>query len=279
MPPSILLSQFFLPLSAVSLGRFVTSLDHPHQDFHDPLCNSSPEVIEGVQAQYDSIHHSVKNQNVASQLTTFLSSSFSKCLKASIRISADQAKTYYLNNAGQWFRDAVQSKETQKWIERIIDEGEDIYFVVAYHTFLDTRIIQQLEGRSAAGGSLAIPISTVSTALTASGVVVPFTNVADPGVSVTHDHTGDEQRHFIAPGEQIYAVQYRKVRWRWFASNKVDKMMLAKKAWWERYDRPRYLESEAEDMIEVDLEDEITLEGEHKGCAIESGEVFVSAVE
>ncbi|KAH0539148.1 hypothetical protein FGG08_004320 [Glutinoglossum americanum] len=278
MPPSILLSQFFLPPSAVSLGRFVTSLDHPHQDFYDPLCNSSPEVIERVQAQYDSIHHSVKNQNVASQLTTFLSSSFSKCLKASIRISADQAKTYYLNNAGQWFRDAVQSKETQKWIEQIIDEGEDIYLVVAYHTLLDTRIIEQLGGGSAAGGSLAIPISTVSTALAASGVVLPFTNIADPGVGGIRHRMEGEQRHFIAPGEQIYAVQYRKVRWSWFASNKVDKMTLGKKAWWERYDRPRYLESEVEDMIEVDLEDEITLEGDRNECTMESGEVFVSAV-
>ncbi|KAI9775072.1 MAG: hypothetical protein M1839_001464 [Geoglossum umbratile] len=285
----ILLSQFFLPLSAVSLGRFVISLDDPYQDFHNPLCNSGPEVTERVQTQYDSIRHSIKHQNVASQLTTFLSSSFSKRLKASVWITADRAKTYYLNNAGQWFRDAVQSKETQKWIEGTIDEGEDIYVVVAYHTLFDARIIEQLGGQSAASGNLAIPVSTV---LTASGVVVPFTNIADcccrstrwsgivvarappatpvaasrahhntdPGLSGFRDHIEDEQRQFIAPGEQIYAVQYRKVRWRWFTSNKVDEMTLAKKAWWERYDRPRYLESESEDMIEVELEDEIALE-------------------
>src|SRR5579862_849072 len=143
MPPSILLSQFFLPLSAVSLGRFVISLENPHQDFHDPHRNSGPEITERVQTQYDSIRHSIKHQNVASQLTTFLSSSFSKRLKASIRITADQAKTYYLNDVGQWFRDAIQSKETQKWIERTIDEGEDIYVVVAYHTLFDARIMEQ----------------------------------------------------------------------------------------------------------------------------------------
>ena len=131
MSPSILLSQFFLPVSAVSLGRFVTSLGDPHQDFHDPLHNLGPEVAERVQTQYSSIRHSIKHQNVASQLAAFLSSSFSKRLKAPIQITADQAKTYYLNNAGQWFRDAVQSKETQKWIERTIDEEEDIYVVVA----------------------------------------------------------------------------------------------------------------------------------------------------
>ena len=274
MPRSILLSQFFLPPSAVSLGRFVISLDDPHQDFYNPMSNASPDFTEKVQIQYDSIYHSVKHQNVASQFTTFLSSSFSKRLKASIRITADQAKTYYLNNVGQWFRDAVKSQETREWIERTIDEGEDIYVVVAYHTLVDARILEQLGGQSSAGGNLATPVST---ALTASGVVVPF-NVADPGLSGFRGRIEDEQRQFIAPGEQIYAVQYRKVRWRWFASKKVDEMTLAKKAWWERYDGPRNLQGEPEDIIEVELEDDIKLEGDYDECAMESGEVFVSTV-
>ncbi len=229
MPRSILLSQFSLPLSAVGLGRFVTSLDDPRQNYHNPICNASPEVMEKVQTQYDSIHHPFNHQNVASQLTTFFSSLFSKRLKASIQITADQAKTYYLNNTGQWFRYAVQSRETCEWIERTIDEGEDIYVVVAYHTLLNARIIQ-LGGQSAAGGNLVI---SSSTALTASGVVVPFSNVADPGLGGFRGGIEDEQGQFTAPGEQIYAVQYRKVRCRWFARNKVDEMTLAKKTWWE----------------------------------------------
>jgi hypothetical protein len=272
MPRSILLSQFFLPQSAVSLGRFVISLDDPHHDFHNPTSNASPDFTEKVQTQYDSIHHSAKHQTVASQLTTFLSSSFSKRLKASVRITADQAKTYYLNNAGQWFRDAVKSQETREWIERTIDEGEDIYIVVAYHTLVDARILEQLGGQSSVSGNLAIPVST---ALTASGVVVPF-NVADPGLSGFRGRMEDEQRQFMAPGEQIYAVQYRKVHWRWFASKKVDEMTLAKKAWWKKYDGPRNLQGEAEDIIAGELEDEITLEGDYDECAMESGEVFVS---
>lgn len=101
MSKSILLPQFFLPLSAVSLGRFVISIDHSHQDFHNPMINASPDFTEKVQTQYESLHHSAKHQNVASQLITFLFSSFAKRLKAFIRITADQIKTYYLNNAGQ----------------------------------------------------------------------------------------------------------------------------------------------------------------------------------
>ncbi|KAF2687557.1 hypothetical protein K458DRAFT_476332 [Lentithecium fluviatile CBS 122367] len=253
MPHSILLPQFLLPLSAVGIGRFVLSFDQPHQDFHEPHCTTSPNIIETVQLQYDSIHQSVKHQDIASQLTSFLSSSFSKRLRESIRITANQAKTYYLNNAGEWFREAVKSQETQEWIKRTIDEGEDIYVVVAYHTLMNARITTQLGGQSAAGGAFAVPVST---ALTASGVVIPFGNIVDPRLGRFRGCIEDEQRQFAAPGEHIYAVQYRK----------------------ERYNRPRYLQGKPKDIIKVDLVDEITLEGEHNKCAIESRDILVSMV-
>jgi len=44
------------------------------------------------------------------------------------------------------------------------------------------------------------------------------------------------------------------------------------------YNRPRYLQSKIENIIEVELEDEIALEGNYDEYAIESREVFVSAV-
>jgi hypothetical protein len=39
-------------------------------------------------------------------------------------------------------------------------------------------------------------------------------------------------------------------------------MALAKETRWERYDRLRYLQSNAEDMIEVELEEALALEGD-----------------
>jgi hypothetical protein len=274
MSRSILLSQFFLPISAIRLGRFVISFDDPHHDFYDPICATNLDVAEKVHTQFNDNLHSTRHHNGGLKLTGFLSSSFSKRLHSSMRVTADEAKTYYLNNGGQWFRDAVKSEETRKWIERTIDEGEDIYIVVAYHTLLNARIVEQLQWQGAAGGTLTIPVST---ALAASGVVVPFTEAVDPGFGGSRGTMENEQRQFRAPGEQVYAVKYRKVRWSWFSSKKVDKMALSKKAWWESYDRSRYLDAKIEDSIEVELEDEMDLEGDMDECVLESGEALVSA--
>jgi hypothetical protein len=89
-------------------------------------------------------------------------------------------KTYYLDNNGQWFRDIVKLEDVRKWIERTIDEGEDIYVVVGYHTVLDAHIAEQSREQKLLGGSLDLPVSSV---LLASGVVGPFSDLTDPRVA------------------------------------------------------------------------------------------------
>jgi hypothetical protein len=246
MPRSIPASQFFLPLSAVSLGRFVTSLDNPHRDFHEPTSIVNPNCTEKVHKQLDSLEHSVKYKNFGSHLTRFLSSSFTKRLEASVRITADQAKTYHLIDAGDWLQDATRFEETRKWIERTIHEGKKIYFVVGCHTLVNARIVEQLEGQSSAGGTLAVPV------LIESGVVVPF-DMADHGIGASSGGVEDED-------EQIYAVEYRRVNWSWFSEDKVDETTLQTKSWWKEYYEVRTFQSEPEDALEVGLENEIVLE-------------------
>lgn len=258
MPVSILLPQFFLPQTAVKLGRFVTNVHEPHRYYHDPSPRSDFSVVEKVETNYDSIDTLAGHYNFVSDLTSFLSSSLSNTTKTSIRIRTKQVKTYYLDNNGQWFRDVVQLEDVRKWIERTIDEGEDIYVVVGFHTVLDARVGEQSGEERGFGGKLVMPIST---ALAATGAVVPFGNLADPRLAGNNGRTEYQQRQFVAQGEQIIAVQYRKVRFRFLSSKSVGKATLAKETRWERYDRPRYLQSDGEDIVEVELEDDLTLEG------------------
>ncbi|PGG95912.1 hypothetical protein AJ80_09896, partial [Polytolypa hystricis UAMH7299] len=94
MPQNILLLQYFLPLSAVSLRQFTTSIEDPHRDFHNPICDTSPDTITKIQDQYTGTHQSVHHQKFTLQLIVFLLSSFSRCLKADFQIMTDQTKTY-----------------------------------------------------------------------------------------------------------------------------------------------------------------------------------------
>ncbi|OGE48711.1 hypothetical protein PENARI_c026G01127 [Penicillium arizonense] len=275
MRSSVLLPQFFLPPSAIKLGRFVTNIDEPHRNYLEPRLEKSFRVIEKVATQYDGTDSQRAKRNLGSELTAFFSSAVSSRTNTSIHINTKQVKTYYLDNNGQWFRDIVKSEDVRKWIDRTIDEGEDIYVVVGYHTILDARIAEQSREEYLLNGSLAMPIAS---ALSASGVVVPFSGLTDPRLAGSSGQAEDLQRHFVAQGEQIIAVQYRKVQFRFFSSKSVDKATLAKEARWERYDRPRYLQSDIEDMIEVVLDDDLSLEGDRDKYIAGSEEIIFSNI-
>ncbi|GMF67740.1 hypothetical protein COH20_005579 [Aspergillus flavus] len=274
MRQSAFLRQFFLPPTSVKIGRFLCNIDCPHQDYHDPALQSAPPVIEKVQTQYSGSEALSSTNTFASDLNALLSTWISTRTAAAIHTSTNQVKTYYLDNNEQWFRDAVQQEEVRKWMERVIDEGESIYLVVGYHTVLDARIgVQKSEGKEI-GGQLTAPISA---GLNASGVVVPLGGLVDPSVGGSRDHSESLEMQFEAPGEQIVAVQYRKVKFGFLSSRNVDTAALNKVARWKRYDRPRYLQSEADDMVEVELEDLLDLDGEFEEHRIGSETILFAA--
>ncbi|GFF74333.1 hypothetical protein IFM60648_04166 [Aspergillus lentulus] len=275
MRVSVLLPEVFLPQSAIKLGRLVTNVDEPHQEYHDPHPDRELKILEKVETHYHTTDTLGAHRSLVSQLTAFLSSSVSRNTKTSTCITTEQVKTYYLDNNGEWFRDAVRSEHTRKWIERTIDEGEDIYVVIGYHTALDARIVEQSRKQNVLEGKLQIPITS---ALAASGVVMPFGDPSDPKLTGSDGHAEDRERQFVAKGEQVLAVQYRKIRFSFFSSKSVDKATLAKEARWERYDRPRYLQSDAEDILEVGLDDDLLLEGDRAKFIAESGEIILSSI-
>ena len=57
--------------------------------------------------------------------------------------------------------------------------------------------------QSISGGKLVLPISA---AMIVTGVVVPYGDLADPGLAGSRRGMEDEQRQFIARGEQVCAV-------------------------------------------------------------------------
>ncbi|KAJ5273603.1 hypothetical protein N7478_008728 [Penicillium angulare] len=168
-------------------------------------------------------------------------------------------KTYYLDNNGQWFRDAVKSKNTRRWIERTIDEGEDIYVVIGYLTALDARIVEQSRQLNDLKENLQIPITSV---LAASGVIVPLGDLPDAKLAVSGENAEGQQQQFVPKGKLLRCNTER------YASTFFQ----------ERYERPRYPQSEPEDILEVGLDGNLLLEGDRAKLIAESGDVILLSI-
>ncbi|KAH6635865.1 hypothetical protein F5144DRAFT_159504 [Chaetomium tenue] len=259
MRASIILPQIFLPQNSVKLGRFTTNVEHPHQDYNDPLSTNQPRVLESLRDSYTGEHHVASYSSFASTLTSLVSITFAKRAKAKIRVTTEHVKTYTLDNSERWFEEATRVPATRAWIERRIDKGHDIYMIVGFHTITKAIISQESVDGSSAGGQINVPVSL---SLAAAGVVVPLGDTIDPSMAIHQQGLDGTQSQFVAPGEQVCALEYRKLCHSWLSSKHIDKSRLSKVCHWPSMDRARDEEEGEDDIIEVELADVQGLDGD-----------------
>lgn len=256
---NIIPSPILIPVESIKLGRFLTNVAHPDQDYHDPTYSSAPVPATSAKTQYDGISQESRDSKFSSALTSLLSVGLSKRAKSKIRIETKLVRTYTLRNSTQWFEEAVSSEATRHWFEREIDRGNDIYFIVGFHTVTDAQIIHESATANERTGQLGLPIGL---ALNAAGVIAPMGDLADPQLGVHRGSVKGAIEQYKTHGDYICGFQYRKVRHRWLSSRNIDNAMLANTPRWSAWDQWRDEEEGIEDILEVETVDLGKLEGD-----------------
>ncbi|KAK3934864.1 hypothetical protein QBC46DRAFT_358676 [Diplogelasinospora grovesii] len=180
-----------------------------------------------------------------------MSAGFSRRAKTQVKVIADRVKTYTLDNSDEW--------------------GYDIYMIVGYHTVTDARIAHELVHESDTGGQIKAPVGL---SLAAVGAIAPLGAIVDPSVGGNSHSVDHTQAFFMAPGEQICAFQYRKVRHRWLSSNSIDTSRLSKSPRWSSVERGRDEEDGEDDIIEVEAMALDKLDGEWDRQDAADGEIL-----
>lgn len=85
--------------------------------------------------------------------------------------------------------------------------------MIGCHTALDARIVEQSRQLNDLKENLQIPITSL---LNASGVIVPLGDLPDLKLAASGENAEGQQHQFVAKGEQVVAVQYRKIRFHFF---------------------------------------------------------------
>lgn len=266
---NVLVPQTFLPLDSIKIGRFVLSVDDPQSDYLDLV--DEAEIIVKQHDNYTGQATSETDKSFSSALTSLVSASRTRQKNAFMRITTSLVKTYQMSNSGLWFKKSLQDEKTRTWIEQAVKQGDDIYLVVGYHTMLDAQVTGGGAATSEIGGSIQVPITAT---LAATGVVIPLGGIVDPEFAGKSKHSHGEQQQFVAPGEQICAVQYRKLRFKWYSSHDLDSAVLGPNQW-KMYWNNRGQEAGVNDVVEPELQDDLELEGDRKVQEIHGEGYFV----
>ncbi|KAI0854038.1 hypothetical protein F5Y00DRAFT_222163 [Daldinia vernicosa] len=271
MRVNIVPEQTFLPLQSVTLGRLTTSYEHPHQNYHDPPA-SQPNILLSDRSTYAGEHLIGSGSNFGSTLTSLISARFSKQTKSKIRVTADHVKTYTLDNSDSWFEEATHLPATQSWVERAIDRGYDIYMIVGYHTITNARLSQESVAEKSVGAHIELPVSL---SLAATGVVVPIGDIIDPIATLHQQGLDRAQSQFVTSGEQVCAIEYRKVRYQWLSSKRIEKSRLSNVRQWPSRERARDEEDGEDDIIDVDLTEVQDLDGDWDTETVDNKILFI----
>jgi hypothetical protein len=240
----ILLRQTFLPLDSVRLGRLVLNVSEPEQDYFDPFGDEVAKHSVGIQTNYVALQPTTGSKDLLSILTRLVSTSISKHNRMYVQITADTAKKYVLQNSNAWFKRALGSEAARGWLELAICQGDEVYMVVGYTTLLDSRVIEGTAAAMGPGEQLILPAPP------------PLPEGSDPTAI---------RRQFVSPGEQICAVQYRKVRFKWLSTHDLDSAELSRDGIrWGLNWNIRGQEVDTLDIVEADLQDELELKGDYE---------------
>lgn len=252
-----MLQKSLLSMESVQLGRFVANAMEPHQDFIDPSGCPPNDTIEKTQEDFKKISSLAKNSHIRSRLTALLSIYYQSQGAGTATLIAEKATTYQLLNSRKWFLEACELPNTRTWLERCLQYTEDVYLVVGYYTLTNSHSSQKSTFGGATGGG-------VQLAGLAGGLAPAL--VIGARVNSVREVNNHNEHAFSGSGEQIYAIQYRKLKFSWFSSRKIEKSFLEHNNRWKVFWEPGIRggeddddDEEEDDVLEVDFTDELDL--------------------
>jgi hypothetical protein len=277
MPLAVVPNSLLLPLEALKLARFVTSIDQPLESYHQPPFALPPTEIV-CESCYTERDQQGSRANFGASVTSLFSTAFSRRAASRVRVEPRVFKDYALENSEARFDEAVALPETREWIEKAAIRGRKIYMIVGLCTMTDTRFVQTSAREQRTQGQVTAPVSL---SLAAAGVVVPLANLVDPSIQGEFARSAGNETRIFAPGEQICMIKYREVKYKWLSSRTLDNSRLAGTRQWNcmEGDRRDAYEDEDdeddEDAIEVDVKDVEDLGDGWTAAESEEGPIYV----
>ena len=207
--PSFLILRNRLPEECVHLmlGRLVTDMHRPLDSFtpQDPRVHIEiePVVVEDLDANL--VVSSAKGGTLKALLWNLLSVDLATGVSHTSTFESTSIKTYRLQNQLAAFDKLITSPAVRQTIEGskglLMRNKGVLYMVVGMKTCFNTTVTTEEEVHRKQGGGVTVPLSL------AFGVPI----VPDVGLEGSVSQQRGLTLRSLSPGEQIFAVEYRKV--------------------------------------------------------------------
>ncbi|KAE9365573.1 hypothetical protein N431DRAFT_431012 [Stipitochalara longipes BDJ] len=248
MRKQLVITKNPIPIDNVQLGGLIPTYLHPALEAVAPLKPVLTDINESPQTAYKSLIKNYRKTALSPHLAIF-GFDVSRDEDVDVIIEATHGMQYELKDATRWFKKLCADTEVQEWIQKRARARKDMFLVTGYRTFSDARITHTAKHGRGIGGNVTVPADAIASA---AGTGIPISLGMDVGMEGKIEKSRKVEGEYTAPGEQIYAIQYRRVEVGWFSSSSVDAASLEEKVNWEDVFTNMGEENE-NDMVEAEL--------------------------
>lgn len=235
----------------LALGDITLSLDSPWNDFRScPGGIPEPDVFRSDKLHLSDLELLHSRGILSASVSGFLKSvAAAHACSFPLRQTAI-ARCYRLNNSSDKFEAACADSATREWLKaNLIDKDQPGYMIVGIYTFQDTDTVDKsAQGRSA-------------------GTVTEHVSI-----QVDYAHENARAKIYSSPREQIFAVEYRTIEFKWFSHKTIHKAQLSRRNCWQVVWGIRGSRKESdniEDVVEAILIDEENGDDPGRGFLVE----------
>ncbi|EXK38548.1 hypothetical protein FOXG_04819 [Fusarium oxysporum f. sp. lycopersici 4287] len=127
-----------------------------------------------------------------------------------------------------------------------------MYVITALRTVIAAEVAQSISTSKDLSAGAGVPLG----AILAGGIDLTG-GLADIQGNLRRGNSAQETQIYLSPTEQVYAVGYRRIGFKWFASKNIDSAFLDVKNRWKVMgeEMMRDEDEDEEDIIEADLEE------------------------
>ncbi|KAF4335298.1 hypothetical protein FBEOM_10845 [Fusarium beomiforme] len=254
MPLPLVLISTPIDLGKIRLSNLVPNIGQPHIDAFEPYALAEDAVHVSEQPNFQAQLEQGKGSTLEANITKLLSGSWNNSRTHSLNLSASKAMCYEVKSPLNFFKDIISQQRTRMRLQDAIANGHRMYMVTALRTVIDAEVSQSTSTSKGISFGARLPLGVIL-----AGGVDPTGGLADIDVNVGRDNSVQQTQKYLSPLEQVYAVGYRRIEYKWFSSKTVDKSFLEVKNRWKVIGEEIMgdEDEDEEDIIEADLEDSL----------------------
>jgi hypothetical protein len=215
----------FLELSEVALGGLVPDPTNPGVDFcPEQKYSFRPDQLSIRYVEnFRQLLSKERHRGISANLTQLFSSKLTTRAESTVGVIAPRSTIYYLKHPSSHFLQMCKDRAVREWIEGIVKHCS-IYLIVGFVTVTQAEVEYGRSRFNETENTANVPLSTIITT-GVSSVLPASANIFDSGGELKSTSS------FVAPGERVIGIQYKRVRFHRFSKVDIDEAVLKDNQW------------------------------------------------